>query len=134
MIKYIKSVLWRAAKRLSYIEDSRCLSVKVIISTYPFGCTVLKCIFYEKKNVHSVEEISSIPQEELISLLMQSHLNYFYCFELCCLLFWIVLFIVFFLSIVLFYVLPACKSVLYYCHRLSTQLQLNIPYYILCLL
>ena len=26
-IKYIKSVLWRVAKRLSYIEDARCLKV-----------------------------------------------------------------------------------------------------------
>jgi len=28
LIKYIKSVLWRVAKRLSYIEDARCLQVK----------------------------------------------------------------------------------------------------------
>jgi len=28
LIKYIKSVLWRIAKRLSYIEDARCLRVK----------------------------------------------------------------------------------------------------------
>jgi len=27
LIKYIKSVLWRVAKRLSYIEDARCLNV-----------------------------------------------------------------------------------------------------------
>jgi hypothetical protein len=37
-----------------------------------------------------------------------------------------VLFYVFFLSIVLFYILVVCKCVLYYCHRVSTQLQLNI--------
>jgi len=30
LIKYIKSVLWRVAKRLSYIEDARCLKVKYI--------------------------------------------------------------------------------------------------------
>ena len=30
LIKYIKSVLWRAAKRLSYIEDARCLQVKCL--------------------------------------------------------------------------------------------------------
>ena len=30
--KYIKSVLWRVAKRLSYIEDARCLKVKSFIS------------------------------------------------------------------------------------------------------
>ena len=28
LIKYIKNVLWRAAKPLSYIEDARCLKVK----------------------------------------------------------------------------------------------------------
>ena len=28
LIKYIKSVLWRAVKRLSYIQDARCLKVK----------------------------------------------------------------------------------------------------------
>ena len=27
LIKYIESVLWRAAKRLSSIEDTRCLKV-----------------------------------------------------------------------------------------------------------
>ena len=35
-----------------------------------------------------------------------------------------------FLSIVLFYVLVVCKCVLYYCHGVSTQLQLNISYHI----
>jgi len=30
LIKYIKSVLWRVVKRLSYIEDARCLKVKSI--------------------------------------------------------------------------------------------------------
>jgi len=28
LIKYIKSVLWRVGKRLSYTEDARCLKVK----------------------------------------------------------------------------------------------------------
>ena len=28
LIKYIKNVLWRVVKRLSYIEDARCLKVK----------------------------------------------------------------------------------------------------------
>ena len=27
LIKYIKSVLWRVAKRMSYIEEARCLKV-----------------------------------------------------------------------------------------------------------
>jgi len=30
LIKYIKSVLWRVAKRLSYIEDARGVKVKVL--------------------------------------------------------------------------------------------------------
>jgi len=38
----------------------------------------------------------------------------------------IALFYVLFVSIVLFYVLFVCKCVLYYCHRVDTQLQLNI--------
>ena len=33
LIKYIKSVLWRVAKRLSYIEDARCLKVKADADT-----------------------------------------------------------------------------------------------------
>ena len=41
--------------------------------------------------------------------------------ELCCSMY-------FFVSIVLFYVLFVCKCVLYYCHRVATQLQLNISY------
>jgi len=28
LIKYIKSILWRVVKHLSYIEDARCLKVK----------------------------------------------------------------------------------------------------------
>ena len=31
LIKYIKSVLWRVAKRLSYIEDARCLKVNAAV-------------------------------------------------------------------------------------------------------
>ena len=31
LIKYIKSVLWRVAKRLSYIEEARCLKVISVV-------------------------------------------------------------------------------------------------------
>ena len=31
LIKYVKSVLWRAAKCLSYIEDARCLKVNKLV-------------------------------------------------------------------------------------------------------
>jgi len=30
LIKYIKSVLWRVVKRLSYTEDARCLKINTI--------------------------------------------------------------------------------------------------------
>jgi len=33
LIKYIKSVLWRVAKCLSYIEEARCLKVKHAVAT-----------------------------------------------------------------------------------------------------
>ena len=33
LIKYIKSVLWRVAKRLSYTEDARCLKVKRVMKS-----------------------------------------------------------------------------------------------------
>jgi len=33
LIKYIKSVLWRAAKCLFYIEEARCLKVKLALFT-----------------------------------------------------------------------------------------------------
>jgi len=34
LIKYIKSVLGRVAKRLSYIEDARCLKVNTLKNVY----------------------------------------------------------------------------------------------------
>ena len=42
-----------------------------------------------------------------------------------------VLFSVLFVSIVLFSVLFVCICILYYCHRVATQLQLNISYHII---
>jgi len=35
LIKYIKSVLWRVAKRLSYTEDARCQKVKIKKTGHP---------------------------------------------------------------------------------------------------
>ena len=42
-IKYIKNVLWRVAKRLSYIDDARCLKVKTLSFLITYSeevCTV----------------------------------------------------------------------------------------------
>ena len=44
LIKYIKSVLWRVAKCLSYIEEARCLKVKlerIFIPLSVVNCVVL---------------------------------------------------------------------------------------------
>jgi len=65
LIKYIKSVLWRVVKRLSYIEDARCLKVKPGAlrgssdlwkrpTTSPFialviGCTHGTCILWRNR-------------------------------------------------------------------------------------
>ena len=48
LIKYIKSVFWRVAKRLSYIEDARCLKVNPTNYTcndnYLLFCEAPKCV------------------------------------------------------------------------------------------
>ena len=38
LIKYIKTVLWRVAKRLSYIEEARCLKFKMSFLPPRVGC------------------------------------------------------------------------------------------------
>ena len=47
LIKYIKSVLWRVVKRLSYIQDARCLNVN---ATAKIGCSCWKL----KKELNTV--------------------------------------------------------------------------------
>jgi len=43
-IKYIKSVLWRVAKRLSYIEDAWCLKVNTdFLLSFSFTGNLLHC-------------------------------------------------------------------------------------------
>jgi len=43
--KYTKSVLWRVAKRLSYIEDARCLKFKCRPAAVELGrCKVTKSL------------------------------------------------------------------------------------------
>jgi len=50
LIKYIKSVFWRVAKCLSYIEEARCLKVKTGVSNktemfFIFFMFPLVCVF-----------------------------------------------------------------------------------------
>jgi len=40
LIKYIKSVLWRVEKCLSYIEEARCLKVKRRYTTFTARCSI----------------------------------------------------------------------------------------------
>ena len=49
-----------------------------------------------------------------------------FCCSMCC--FVLIICCSMYCLFVLFYVLCVCKCVLYYCHRVSTQLQLNISY------
>ena len=45
LIKYIKSVLLRVAKLLSYIEDVRCLKVNALLMGYNY-CVILQSVHY----------------------------------------------------------------------------------------
>jgi len=60
LIKYIKSDIWRVAKRLSYIEEARCLKVNIVLQLsvketethlvvkYEFGSDILShCVKLE---------------------------------------------------------------------------------------
>ena len=53
MIKYIKSILWRVAKCLSYIEEEQCLKVNMKCYQYKYGSTLEPIA----KPVHATEFI-----------------------------------------------------------------------------
>ena len=55
LIKYIKSVLWREAKRLSYIEDARCLKAKLKASKVPPQQVICGNVCRNKRNMASLE-------------------------------------------------------------------------------
>ena len=57
LIKYIKSVLWRVAKRLSYIEDARCLKVLVYMT--------LKFIFRRIQFILAHQKLRDFPSDTL---------------------------------------------------------------------
>ena len=48
LIKYIKSVLWRVAKHLSYIEDARCLKVNFMLRTLENSLCVTSHIWWSQ--------------------------------------------------------------------------------------
>jgi len=58
LIKYIKSVLWKVVKHMSYIEDARCLKVNKALLLHIVGCTYY-CISDARSYKHqiSVENI-----------------------------------------------------------------------------
>ena len=49
LIKYIKSILWRVAKCLSYIEEARCLKVNCGTGRQQRRCIVPKAVYTVKK-------------------------------------------------------------------------------------
>ena len=56
-MKYIESVLWRVAKRLSYIEDARCLKVNVLVQAV-VNDSKLGFLLVLNKNLHLVFQTS----------------------------------------------------------------------------
>ena len=64
LIKYIKRVLWRVAKGLSYIEEARCLKVKVLYWSDYFIC--LKFIwYYSLAHSHAIQLLFILSVTEL---------------------------------------------------------------------
>ena len=59
LIKYIKSVLWRIAKCLSYIEEVWCLKVKayriVILPVVLYGCETWSFILRGERRLRAFE-------------------------------------------------------------------------------
>ena len=77
LIKYIKSVLSRVEKRLSYIEDARCLKVKVVIQFLVSSTCFEHNVFIIRKNIctcsflwdifHAVLQVESCARIKFIS-------------------------------------------------------------------
>jgi len=69
LIKYIKSVLWRVAKRLSYIEDARYLKVNHY-ETSPFPSQIYLCVRYaSNSNLKILERF----QSKLLRIITDAH-------------------------------------------------------------
>jgi len=57
LIKHIKSVLWRVAKCLSYIEDTRCLKVNIKYMFVPYTSLTFFPLVYI---IHSILKIRNL--------------------------------------------------------------------------
>jgi len=106
-------------------EEDLCWTVKRLnLKCYPF--TSRTATFHHQRSVKVLSAVTVTLtlrfEKELRNTVSTAEIPLFLMF--------FVLFYILFVSIVLFYVLFVCKCVLYYCHRLSTQLQLNISYHI----
>ena len=77
LLKYIKSVLWRVAKRLSYIEDARCLKVKEILKKYSGRAWI--GLIYFRIGVTSVNTVLNlrVPYHAGNSLSSRGAINFF---------------------------------------------------------
>ena len=72
LIKYIKSVLWRVAKRLFYIEDARCLKINILGALYFNIVLVIHCQnrFYLSLSIVTLDSALSIFLSSLHHLLL----------------------------------------------------------------
>jgi len=70
LIKYIKSVLWRAAKLLSYIEDARCPKVKLDLKE--IACKDTGCVYSAQGRVKCLVRFEVYVKYCLISVTDQN--------------------------------------------------------------
>jgi len=75
LIKYIKSVLWRVVKRLSYIQDARCLKVKVVqfATQLPWFSLCILLGFHQQWWLQCGAALPSVGLEELSEQVMVLH-------------------------------------------------------------
>ena len=61
LIKYVKSILWRVGKRLSYIEEARCLKVNMLpLLVLEEGSEVVKIFSNKSDTLESIAYLVSM--------------------------------------------------------------------------